>query len=214
MGESTRLSLASFNAWKLFSVIVALMSLAVFWAMTQVDLSSSAHVSSLITFSVRLAVPWLYVAFAASSIMILFPGNFSRWLLRNRRMFGLCFAAGMGWQLLFIVWLVGWHTEYYMETAYYITSLAEQVPGYLVLIAMTITSFKPGRQRLSAKQWKMLHKWGIYFLWFVVWTTYWFELFYYDDIQAVDYAYYWAGFLAWGARMAAWTKKRHLPAAA
>ena len=123
-------------------------------------------------------------------------------------MFGLCFATGMAWQLFFIVWLVVGHFDYYMEEAYDYLSLLEQVPGYVLLIAMTITSFGFGRSKLSPKQWKILHTGGIYFIWFVVWTTYWFELFYYDDIQFIDYLYYWAGFTAWALRMAAWTSKR------
>ena len=196
------------NGWALFSIVVVPMCLAALLAMTAVDLSSSLGVSSMIQFSVRLAVPWLFIAFCASSLVAVFPGEFSRWVLRNRRMFGLCFATGMAWQLFFIVWLVVGHFDYYMEEAYDYLSLLEQVPGYVLLIAMTITSFRFGRSKLSPKQWKILHTGGIYFIWFVVWTTYWFELFYYDDIQFIDYLYYWAGFTAWALRMAAWTSKR------
>ena len=196
------------NGWTLFSIVVVPMCLAALLAMTAVDLSSSLGVSSMIQFSVRLAVPWLFIAFCASSLVAIFPGEFSRWVLRNRRMFGLCFASGMAWQLFFIVWLVVGHFDYYMEEAYDYLSLLEQVPGYVLLIAMTITSFRFGRSQLSPKQWKILHTGGIYFIWFVVWTTYWFELFYYDDIQFIDYLYYWAGFTAWALRMAAWTLKR------
>ncbi len=196
------------NGWTLFSIVVVPMCLAALLAMTAVDLSSSLGVSSMIQFSVRLAVPWLFIAFCASSLVAIFPGEFSRWVLRNRRMFGLCFATGMAWQLFFIVWLVVGHFDYYMEEAYDYLSLLEQVPGYVLLIAMTITSFGFGRSKLSPKQWKILHTGGIYFIWFVVWTTYWFELFYYDDIQFIDYLYYWAGFTAWALRMAAWTSKR------
>jgi len=196
------------NGWALFSIVVVPMCLAALLAMTAVDLSSSLGVSSMIQFSVRLAVPWLFIAFCASSLVAIFPGEFSRWVLRNRRMFGLCFATGMAWQLFFIVWLVVGHFDYYMEEAYDYLSLLEQVPGYVLLIAMTITSFGFGRSKLSPKQWKILHTGGIYFIWFVVWTTYWFELFYYDDIQFIDYLYYWAGFTAWALRMAAWTSKR------
>ena len=196
------------NGWTLFSIVVVPMCLAALLAMTAVDLSSSLGVSSMIQFSVRLAVPWLFIAFCASSLVVIFPGEFSRWVLRNRRMFGLCFATGMAWQLFFIVWLVVGHFDYYMEEAYDYLSLLEQVPGYVLLIAMTITSFRFGRSQLSPKQWKILHTGGIYFIWFVVWTTYWFELFYYDDIQFIDYLYYWAGFTAWALRMAAWTSKR------
>ena len=196
------------NGWTLFSIVVVPMCLAALLAMTAVDLSSSLGVSSMIQFSVRLAVPWLFIAFCASSLVAIFPGEFSRWVLRNRRMFGLCFATGMAWQLFFIVWLVVGHFDYYMEEAYDYLSLLEQVPGYVLLIAMTITSFRFGRSKLSPKQWKILHTGGIYFIWFVVWTTYWFELFYYDDIQFIDYLYYWAGFTAWAVRMGAGTLKR------
>ena len=196
------------NSWALFSIVFVPMCLAALLAMTTVDLSSALGVSSMIQFSVRLAVPWLFIAFCASSLVVIFPGEFSRWVLRNRRMFGLCFASGMAWQLFFIVWLVVGHFDYYMEEAYDYLSLLEQVPGYVLLVAMTITSFRFGRSQLSPKQWKILHTGGIYFIWFVVWTTYWFELFYYDDIQFIDYLYYWAGFTAWALRMAAWTSKR------
>ena len=196
------------NGWALFSIVVVPMCSAALLAMTAVDLSSSLGISSMIQFSVRLAVPWLFIAFCASSLVAIFPGEFSRWILRNRRMFGLCFATGMAWQLFFIVWLVVGHFDYYIEEAYDYLSLLEQVPGYVLLIAMTVTSFRFGRSKLSPKQWKILHTGGIYFIWFVVWTTYWFELFYYDDIQFIDYLYYWAGFTAWAVRMAAWTLKR------
>jgi hypothetical protein len=41
------------------------------------------------------------MAFAASSIRVLFPGPFSLWLLRNRKIFGLGLivaASGLAWQ--------------------------------------------------------------------------------------------------------------------
>ena len=56
--------------------------------------------------------------------------------------------------------------------------------------------------------WKLLHKSGIYFLWATVWTTYWYELYYYDDIQFIDYIYYWTGLLAYSLRVVAWSKTR------
>ncbi len=150
------------------------------------------------------------IAFAASSLVVVFPGSFSRWLLRNRRIIGLCFAAGMAWQLFFILWMVIGFWDYYIEEAYSYFDLSEQLPGYLLLTAMVVTSFRFGRSKLSARQWKILHKGGIYFLWGVVWSTYWFELFYYEDVQVIDYVYYWAGFAAWGVRILAWSKKRTL----
>ena len=198
------------NGWSLFAIIVIPMCIAAAVAMTRVELSTALGVSAMIQFSVRLAVPWLFIAFAASSLAVVFPGSLTRWLLRNRRIIGLCFAAGMAWQLLFILWLVIGHWNYYLQEAYSYFDLAEQIPGYLVIFAMVVTSFRFGRSKLSARQWEILHKGGIYFLWGVVWSTYWFELFYYEDIQAIDYVYYWAGFAAWGIRALAWSKKRTL----
>lgn len=190
------------------------MSLVVVIAMARADLATAAAVSSMIQLSVQLAVPWLYLAFAASSLVVLVPGRFSRWLMKNRRIIGLCFAAGMAWQLMFILWLVLGHWDYYLREAFSSYDLAEQIPGYIILIAMTVTSFAPGRRMLSARQWRFLHKGGIYFLWAVVWSTYWFELYYYDDVQPIDYAFYWAGFLAWGLRVLAWVRRRQAQPAA
>jgi hypothetical protein len=162
----------------------------------------------MIQLSVRCAIPWLYLAFAASSMQKLFPGPVTMWWLRNRKIFGLCFAAAMAWQALFIVWLVTIHREYYIEEVYVLRDVIEGILGYSFLIAMTLTSFKFGRQRLTSKQWKVLHKIGIYSLWVYAFSVYWWEVFYYPDPVLIDYLYYWSGFMAWGLRVAAWTKKR------
>ena len=197
------------NGWKLWWLVTTPISLAIVLTMIRVDLSTADGVSSMIQLSVRCAVPLLYVAFATSSMPVVFPGSFSRWLLRNRSFIGLSFAAAMGWQLTFILWLVGIHTDYYVNEVYVLSDVVEGVMGYTFLIAMVLTSFKFGRSRLTFKQWKLLHKSGIYWLWIYAWSVYWFALFYYETPAIlIDYFYYWGGFLAWGLRMAAWTKKR------
>ena len=209
--KNTKQSLLShryINGWSLFGLIALSISVSVAIPLAQIDTANPAHISGMIALSVRLAVPWLFVAFAASSLVILFPNKLSKWILRNRRMFGLCFATGMAWQLLFILWFVIGFFGYYMEEAYNYYDLSEQIPGYVILFAMTFTSFKFGRNMISGRAWRILHKGGIYFIWAVVWSTYWFELYYYDDIQPIDYAYYWMGMAAWGVRIAAWSKKR------
>jgi hypothetical protein len=198
-----------FNGWKLFWLITAPISLVMVLAMMRLDLSSVEAVSSMIQLSVRCAVPWLFVAFAASSLQVVFPGTFSRWLLRNRKIIGLCFAAAMAWQLFFILWMFVIHTEHYVTEVYVLSDLVEGVVGYAFLFAMVLTSFKFGRSRLTPQQWKILHTGGIYWLWFYAWSVYWFSLFYYQSPAILlDYVYYWGGFLAWGLRLCAWSKKR------
>ena len=200
------------NSWNLFWLITVPVSLVMVSGMLRVDLSSAEAVSSMIQLSVRCAVPLLFLAFSASSLQILFPGSFSRWLLRNRKIIGLCFAAAMAWQLFFILWLVGIHTEYYVSDVYVLSDVVEGVLGYTFLIAMVLTSFKFGRSRMTSRQWKRLHTSGIYWLWIYAWSVYWFNLFYYPEPAIlIDYIYYWGGFLAWSLRMSAWSKKRWRP---
>lgn len=198
----------SVNGWSLFWLITIPISMLIAFSMLRVDLSKAAAVSSMIQLSVRCAVPWLYLAFAASSLQVVFPGSISIWLLRNRKMMGLCFAAAMGWQLAFILWLVGIHTDYYVSDVYVFSDVVEGLVGYAFLIAMVLTSFKWGRSRLTRKQWKVMHTTGIYWLWAYAWSVYWFNVYYYEDpAVAIDYIYYWAGFLAWGLRLVAWGRR-------
>jgi len=196
------------NGWKLFWLITTPVSLTIVLAMTRVDLSSAEAVSSMIQLSVRCAVPFLFLAFAASSLQVVFPGSFSRWLSRNRKIIGLCFAAAMAWQLFFILWLVAIHTGYYVDEVYVLSDVVEGVLGYAFLIAMVLTSFRFGRSRLTPGQWRLLHKSGVYWLWAYAWSVYWFNLFYYEQPAVlIDYVYYWGGLLAWGLRLLAWIRK-------
>ena len=201
------------NGWNLFWLVTGPISALMVVSMMRTDLSSGDAVSSMIQLSVRWAVPWLYLAFAASSVHVLFPGQFSRWLLRNRKYLGLCLAAAMAWQALFIVWLVTVYRDYYVGEVYVLRDVIEGVGGYLFLIAMTFTTFKFGRQLLKPKQWKLLHKSGIYFVWAYAFSVYWWAIFYYPSPVWIDYVFYWAGFLAWALRAAAWSKKRRQLAA-
>lgn len=196
------------NGWPLFWLIVAPLSVVMVGAMARLDMASAEGVSAMIRYSVRCAVPLLYLAFSASSLVVLKPAAITRWLLRNRRIIGLCFAAAMAWQALFIVWLVTLHREYYLAEVYVLRDVIEGLAGYGLLLAMTLTSFHFGRRLLSAGQWKLLHKVGIYTLWMYAFGVYWWEVAYYPDPGVLDWTYYLAGFLAWGTRVAAWARKR------
>ncbi len=109
--QNELLNIKMINGWNLFWLITVPISLVMVLTMIRTDLSGPEGVRSMIQLAVRCAVPWLYLAFAASSLQVVFPGLVSRWLLRNRKFIGLCFAAAMAWQLFFILWLVGIHTD-------------------------------------------------------------------------------------------------------
>lgn len=80
--------------------------------------------------------------------------------------------------------------------------------GYIFLVAMVVTSFQFARRRLTSKQWKLIHKSGLYFLWAYPFSVYWWNLYYYGDPQPIDYVFYTMGFLAFALRIAAWSKQR------
>ena len=196
------------NGWPLFWLCVLPLSAWIAWLMSQAATETGPGVSSMISISVRCAVPWLLLAFSGSAVQVLWPGAYSLWLLRNRKIFGLAFAAIMGWQAFFILWLVFGHSEYYFNEVFALRDMIEGVLGYSFLIAMTVTSFMFARKRLRPKQWKLLHKLGIYSLWIYVFSVYWWNLSYYEDPRPIDYIFYVGALGAWCLRAAAWGKKR------
>jgi len=200
------------NKWRLFWLISIPMFITIVVTMMGTDMSTASGVSSMIGFSVRLAVPFIYFVVAASSMQILFPGSFTKWWLRNRKYIGMCFAVAMSWQGLFIFIMSYFFRDYYFENIYLLRDELEGSIGYIFLPAMVVTSFHFGRKHLSSKQWKLLHKSGIYFLWAYPFSTYWWSLCNglscYENPVPLDYVYYWCGFLAFAVRIAAWGKQR------
>ena len=196
------------NEWRLFWLISVPMSLVIVIEVLGTDISTGPGVSTMIGYSVRFAVPFIFLVVAASSVQILFPGPFPMWWLRNRKYLGLCFAVAMAWQGTFILIMSVFFREYYFEEIYLLRDELEGSIGYIFLPAMVVTSFHFGRKYLSSTQWKLLHKSGIYFLFAYPFSVYWWNLSYYENPQPIDYVFYWGGFLAFTARIAAWGKKR------
>lgn len=196
------------NGWRLFWLISIPMSIVMVIAMMGADLTTAPGVSAMIGFSVRIAVPFIFVVVAAPSVQALFPGPFPMWWLRNRKYIGLCFAVAMAWQGIFIFMMSNFFRDYYYENIYLLRDELEGTVGYIFLAAMVATSFAFGRKRLSPMQWKLLHRSSMYFLWAYAFSVYWWNLSYYDDPQPIDYIFYWMGFFALALRIAAWGKKR------
>jgi DMSO/TMAO reductase YedYZ heme-binding membrane subunit len=195
------------NGWRLFWLISIPMSIIIAMEMMQTDMSSGEGLSHMIGYSVRFAIPFIYLVVAASSVQILFPGPFSNWWLRNRKHIGLCFAVAMAWQGLYIFIVSTFLRDYYFNEIYYFRDELEGTIGYLFLAAMVVTSFQFGRKYFNQKQWKLIHKGGVYVLFAYPHSVYWWSLTYADP-QLYNYVFYYAGFLAFTLRIAAWGKKR------
>ncbi len=196
------------NEWRLFWLVSIPMSMVMVVAMMGTDMSTGPGVSTMIGFSVRWAIPFIYLVVAASSLQFLFPGPFPMWLLRNRKYIGMCFAVAMAWQGLFIFIMSNFFREYYYADIYLLRDELEGSVGYIFLPAMVLTSFSFVRRHLNPKQWKLIHKSGLYFLWAYPFSVYWWNLSYYENPEPIDYVFYWSGFLAFALRIAAWGKKR------
>jgi len=197
------------NQWNLFWLIAIPMSIVIVIATLGADLSTGPGVSTMIQFSVRFAVPFVFLVIAISSLQTLFPGPFPMWLLRNRKYIGMCLALAMAWQALFIFMMSNFFREYYYGNVYLLRDELEGTIGYIFLSAMVVTSFHFGLKHVNAKQWKLIHRSAIYFLWCYAFSVYWWNMaHYYGDPVPIDYVFYWAGFLAFALRIVAWGKKR------
>ena len=205
---NTVLQNKAINQWRLFWLVSIPMSIMMLIEMMATNMSEAAGVSHMISFSVRWAVPIIFLLVATSSLQILFPGPLPSWLSRNQKYIGMCFAVAMAWQGLFIFIMSNFFRGHYFEEIFYLRDELEGSTGYIFLAAMVVTSFKFGRQYLTSEQWKLLHKSALYFLWAYPFSVYWWNLSYYENPQVIDYVFYWGGFLAFSLRIAAWGQKR------
>lgn len=98
-------------------------------------------------------------AFIASSLRKVWSTPVSAWLLKNRRYLGISMAVSHTYHAIALVGL--WFVT--AGTAPKIGALGTF--GYVLLIAMTITSFERPAAWLGKRGWKILHTTGMHFLW-------------------------------------------------
>jgi sulfoxide reductase heme-binding subunit YedZ len=105
--------------------------------MLVIGITSPEATVKLIRLSVQLASPWIYIAFVTSALTTLFPNAFSKWLLRNRRYTGLSFAAGFGWQAVFIAVLLTLYPAHYWDDLHKASDLLGRSLSYIFLLALS-----------------------------------------------------------------------------
>jgi len=117
-------------------------------------------------YTARFSFPIFLAAFTASSWKRLFPGEFTRSLVRARRGIGLGFATA--------------HTVHLGALTAY-NGIAGQVPSvvtlaggglaYFAMFAMAATS-NDASVRALGRNWLRLHTFGAYWLWFIFFQSY------------------------------------------
>ena len=160
------------NGWPLFFIIAVFSALIMTVGIWSIGVTTAEETVALLRLSVQISAPWIYITFIASALVKLFPSKTSRWVLRNRRYFGLSFAAAMGWQMLFIIVLFSAYMPYYMEELHKTSDLILRTAAYIVLFALTITSFYPVRRRMRQQHWRWLHLFGVWLMFLSIWVSY------------------------------------------
>ena len=197
----------SLNGWPLFYVIAGLSLMIILAGLASIGTSTPEATVSMIRLSVQLASPWIYLAFVATALGQLFPSGFSSWLLRNRRYVGLSFAAGFGWQAVFIVALLVLHGDYYATTLHDSAEFITRMLSYTLLLALTVTSFFPVRRAMDPRHWRLLHLVGIWYFWASIWVSYAYTVMM-GDTRVIAIVFIVAGLLVLTLRCAAYLKKR------
>jgi DMSO/TMAO reductase YedYZ heme-binding membrane subunit len=114
----------------------------------------------------RAGFPFFLIAFVASSLVALKPEQISRTLMKNRKWWGLAFAAA--------------HTVHLYTLLNFIKASPQEMniigllPGFVlygVIYAMAATSW-PWAYRALGRNWKRLHKTGMYLIWGVFTAAY------------------------------------------
>ena len=195
------------NGWPLFYVIAGLSFAIILAGLATIGTSTPEATVAMIRLSVQLASPWIYLAFVATALVQLFPSSFSAWLLRNRRYVGLSFAAGFGWQAVFILVLLVLHGDYYATVLHDTAEFISRMLSYLLLLALTVTSFFPVRRVMDPRHWRLLHLVGIWYFWAAIWVSY-AETVMMGDARVIAIVFVVAGLIVLTLRCAAYLKKR------
>lgn len=101
-----------------------------------------------------------------SSLLRLWPSAPSRWLTKNRRYLGVSFACSHAIHLAAILTLV-----FAFGKAVSMLSVGVGGFAYVLIAAMTATSFDRTAAWLGPRRWKALHGFGARFIWLVLFLT-------------------------------------------
>lgn len=104
-------------------------------------------------------------AFLASAVRRAWKNSATAWLRRNRRYWGLAFAASHTIHFAAIAALAWSGVEFD------VTTLTIGGAGYVFVALLALTSNDASVARLGAN-WRRLHTLGVYYLWFVFAATY------------------------------------------
>ena len=122
--------------------------------------TSDDNIRLLLRLSGRCAFLLLLVIFVARPLRQLFQTPVTQSLLRNRPMLGVTFAGIHTAHLLVLIYRARQVPDFELSVAANLLGALT----YAVIFAMLITTFSGPRRALGPKAWKVLHRFGLYWL--------------------------------------------------
>ena len=103
--------------------------------------------------------------------------------------------------------LLALHPDYYWQELHNTADFILRMLSYLLLLALTITSFYPVRRAMRPGSWRVLHLAGIWYFWAAIWVSY-AGVLAIGDTRIIAMIYVFAGLVVLTVRLAAYLKKR------
>lgn len=153
-----------FEGWRLLATLTLSLMILSLWiaSMRQFEIEG---VRMVIRFTARSSLLLFCLAFGAAALAQLWPNAWTRWQRRNRRYLGLSFAVSHAIHAVAIVAFAKMDPAGFAEA----TSPASYIfggIGYVVIVAMSATSFDRAAALIGPRTWRALHLVGGYYLWF------------------------------------------------
>ncbi len=123
-----------------------------------------------IRWSARISFTLFCAAFVASSLHDWRKNRFTIWLLSNRKYIGISFGIVHLLHLKFL-----WTLQHFFHPVFDLAATTSLLAGgiaYFFVVAMLLTSFQTFARYLSARQWKILHTVGGYWIWGIFMSSY------------------------------------------
>lgn len=112
----------------------------------------------------RTSLVLFMIAFSASGLVATLSMPWAQWVRHNRRQFGIGFALSHIVHLGAIMTLA-WHDPALFHSLTTPASFIFGGSGYVVILAMLVTSFDGPARAIGAAAWRKLHSFGVWYLW-------------------------------------------------
>jgi DMSO/TMAO reductase YedYZ heme-binding membrane subunit len=125
---------------------------------------------AVVRYTARSSLALFGAAFVASSVRVLWPTPATRWLLVNRRYLGVSFAVSHALHLAGILSLARMSSAFRADVD--MVTVVFGGFGFVVAGVLAATSSNGAVAWMGARRWRALHKFGVYYLWFIFFVTY------------------------------------------